>query len=354
MVDGRIKKSAEILVNHSARLKKGELVQIIGSTLAEPLALEVYRQALQKGAIPLLQLSPDRAGFIYYKYAKKHQLDYYPKHAETLSKKTDSFIYIGGNENTRMLSSIDPSKMSHRMKLMKPIRDIRKKKKWVIFEYPTNALAQEADMSLDEFEDFVYGSVIQDWSKQKKLQEKVIKRIGKAKQMHIKGNNTDIKMSVEKRKWVLSYGLFNMPSGEVFTSPREKSVNGYISYDFPAIYAGKEVTGIELEFENGKVKKASATKNESLLKKLIATDKGSNMLGELGIGTNFGIQRFVKQILFDEKIGGTCHLALGDSFEEAKGTNKSAIHWDMIKDLRKGGSIKADNKIIEKNGKFVF
>jgi len=353
-MDERIKKSAEILVDHSTRVKKGELIQIMGSTLTEPLALEVYKQVLQKGGQPLLRLSPEKAGYIYYKHAKKAQLNYYPKHDEELSKKTDAFIYIGGDENTRSLSNIQPGKITHRMKLMKPIRDIRLKKKWVIFEYPTNALAQEADMSLEEFEDFVYGAVIQDWGKQKKLQEKIRKRIGKAKEMHIKGPDTDIRMSVEKRKWVLSYGLFNMPSGEVFTSPKENTVEGYIKYDFPGIYAGKEVTGIELEFENGKVKKAKAEKNESLLKKLIAMDKGSNKLGELGIGTNFGIQKFVKNILFDEKIGGTCHLALGDSFKEAKGTNKSALHWDMIKDLRKGGSIKADGKTIQKNGKFVF
>ncbi|MCR4334907.1 MAG: aminopeptidase [archaeon] len=353
-MDERIKKSAEILVNHSARVKKGELVQIMGSTLTEPLALEIYKQVLQKGGQPILRLAPEKAGKIFYDYAKKHQLDYYPKHEEELSKKTAAFIYLGGDENTRHLSNVNPDKMSHRMKIMNPIRDIRLTKKWVIFEYPTNALAQEADMSLDEFEDFVYGAVIQDWSKQKNFQEKVIKRIGKSKVMHVKSPDTDITMNVDGRKWMLSYGRFNMPSGEVFTSPIESSVEGYIKYDFPGIYSGKEVTGIELEFENGKVKKATATKNESLLKKLIAMDKGSDKLGELGIGTNFGIQKFVKNILFDEKIGGTCHLALGDSFKDAKGTNKSALHWDMIKDLRKGGFIKADNKIIQKNGKFIF
>ncbi len=354
MVDERIKKSAEILVNHSARVKKGETIQIIGSTIAEPLALEIYKQVLLKGAYPMLELKPERANYIYYKYASQEQLKKFPKINEYYSKNTDAFIYIGGDENTRQMNNIAPEKMTERMKVTKKIRDIRLKKKWVIFEYPTNALAQESDMSLEEFEDFVYGAVIQDWSKQKKLQEKVIKRIGKAKQMHIKGTNTDIEMSVEGRLWQLSYGRFNMPSGEVFTSPCENTVNGYIKYDFPAIYGGKEVTNVELEFKDGIVVKSSADKNEAYLKKLIAMDKGSNKLGELGIGTNFGIKNFVKNILFDEKIGGTCHLALGDSFKQAKGTNKSALHWDMIKDLRKGGIIKADNKIVEKNGKFVF
>ncbi|MCR4369423.1 MAG: aminopeptidase [archaeon] len=353
-MDERIAKSTKILVNHSARVKKGEIVQVIGSPIAEPLALELYRQILKKGAHPILRLSPERAGYYFYKYAQKHQLENFPIHDEFLSKRTDAFIYIGGDENTRHLSSIEPEKMSARMKVMKPIRDIRLEKKWVIFEYPTNALAQEGDMSLEEFEDFVYGAVIQDWGKQKKFQQKVIKRIGKARQIRVKGNDTDISMSVEGRKWLLSYGINNMPSGEVFTSPKEESVNGFIHYEFPAIYAGKEVTNISLEFEDGKVKSASADKNEALLKKLIAMDAGSNMLGEIGIGTNFGIKKFVKNILFDEKIGGTCHLALGDSFKQANGTNKSALHWDMIKDLRKGGTITADNKVIEKNGKFVF
>ncbi|PIN84748.1 MAG: aminopeptidase [Candidatus Diapherotrites archaeon CG11_big_fil_rev_8_21_14_0_20_37_9] len=353
MTDERIKKSAEILVNHSARVKKGEIIQIIGSTLAEPLALELYKQILQKGAHPILRLAPEKANYYFYKYASKNQILNFPKHEEYLSKKTDAFMYIGGDENTRHLTSVPPEKSGARMKVMKPIRDIRLGKKWVIFEYPTNALAQEADMSLNEFEDFVYGAVIQDWDKQKKFQEKIIKKIGKAKVMHVKGNDTDISMSVEGRKWLLSYGLFNMPSGEVFTSPIEESVNGYIKYEFPAIYGGREVTDVELEFKDGKVMKALATKNEDYLKKMIAMDKGSNMLGEMGIGTNFGIQKFVKNILFDEKIGGTCHFALGDSFKQAKGTNQSALHWDMIKDLRKGGTIKADNKLIEKNGKFI-
>ena len=169
MVDERAKKSAKILLEHSARVKKGEIVQIIGTTQTEDFALELYKQALKKGAIAMVRMIPERAAYYFYKYAGKKQLSYYPKHDEELSKKTASFIYIGGDENTRLLNSADPNKMAKVMKLHKPISDIRKKKKWVIFEYPTNALAQEADMSLPEFEDFVYGAVIQDWQKQKKL-----------------------------------------------------------------------------------------------------------------------------------------------------------------------------------------
>jgi aminopeptidase len=209
-------------------------------------------------------------------------------------------------------------------------------------------------MSLDEFEDFVYNATNIDWKKESKKQDKLKRILDKGKMVRIVGEDTDLSFSIMGRKALKCDGKHNMPDGEVFIAPVENSTNGKIAYSYPAIRLGKEVDGIKLEFKNGKVVKFSARKNESLLRESLNIDSGAKRLGEFGIGVNSGIKKFIKQILFDEKIGGTIHLALGMAYKEGGGRNKSAIHWDMIKDLRKGGSLYIDGKLIQKNGKFVI
>ena len=226
--------------------------------------------------------------------------------------------------------------------------------RWVIFFYPTQALAQEAGMSLSEFENFVYRAAIVDWKKESKKLDKLAGIIDKGKHVRIVGKNTELSFSIKGRKHVKCVGDFNMPDGEVFTAPVEDSVNGHIEYSFPGIYAGQEVEGIYLVFEKGKVIKARAKRNYPLLKAMLEADAGARTLGEFGIGTNYKIKKFVKNTLFDEKIGGTIHLALGSTYKEAGGKNKSGIHWDMILDLRKGGELYIDGKLIQKNGKFLI
>ncbi|MFZ3073387.1 MAG: aminopeptidase, partial [Thermodesulfobacteriota bacterium] len=225
---------------------------------------------------------------------------------------------------------------------------------WILCNFPTQALAQEADMSFAEYEDFLYGATNIDWGKVKKEEEKLKRVLDAGKEVRIVGVDTDLKISIKGRKAIACYGERNMPDGEVFLSPIEDSAEGYVYYEMPAIYQGREVTGIRLRFRKGKVVEASADKNEAFLLQMLDTDKGARFLGELGVGVNYGIQQFSKDILFDEKIGGTVHLAVGRSYEEAGGKNKSAIHWDMIKDLRRNGAIYIDGKPVQRNGRFLI
>jgi aminopeptidase len=240
-------------------------------------------------------------------------------------------------------------------KTVNPVSEIiLKKDNWVIVDYPTNALAQDAEMSLEEFEDFVFSATNVDWKKESRRQDKLKAILDKGKQVRIIGEDTDLTFSIKGRQGIKCCGHRNMPDGEVFIAPVETTTKGYVKYTYPAIKGGREVTGIKLWFEKGKVVKATAEKNEAYLNKMLQTDKGAKYLGEFGIGTNYNIKRFVKQILFDEKIGGTVHLALGRAYKEGGGKNQSAIHWDMIKDLKVGGEIWIDNRCIQKNGKFTF
>lgn len=354
MIDPRVKKLAEILVNHSVTVKRGSRIVISYQQEGYDLAKECYKLILQKGAYPIVHCIMPGFAYTYYKYATEEQLKKFPELAMHEAKNTDGEINIGASYNSKELTNINPEKIAIRRKVNQPISDvIRKKKNWLIVEYPTNAMAQDADMSLEEMEDFIFGATNIDWNKVQKEGEKLKKVIDRGENVRIIGKDTDIRFSIKGRKAQNSAGKFNMPDGEVFTSPVETTTNGHIYYEMPAVYGGKEVEGVRLEFKNGVVVKAEAKKNQDYLQKMIKIDKGSSMLGELGVGINFGIKKFTKRILFDEKIGGTVHLALGESFEECGGTNKSALHWDMIKDLRKEGTLYIDNKPVVREGKIL-
>jgi aminopeptidase len=232
--------------------------------------------------------------------------------------------------------------------------------RWCGTQYPTYSDAQEAAMSLSDYEDFVYGAGLLDtenpvaeWKKISAQQERWVKYLDTKKELHILSEGTDIRVKVNGRKWINCDGRVNFPDGEIFTSPVEDSINGFITFSFPGIYSGKEIEGIKLEIENGKVIKAAAQKGEDLLQALLATDEGSSFFGEVAIGTNYGIKKFTRNMLFDEKIGGTIHMAIGDSMPEAGGINRSTLHWDMLCDMRKGGKIFADGELFYENGEFI-
>lgn len=356
MADPRITKLASILVRHSMRVKKGDRVLISSSTeLAKPLVLEVYREVLKAGGHPLTSISFEETSTIFYSAATKAQLNDFPETRMFEAKNIDCFATIRAAANKKAMSNVNPKVISERSKVLRPIsEEIVNNKRWVLCNFPTNALAQEADMSLEEYEDFVYGATNIDWNAVKKKELKLKRALDKANEVHIVGRETDLKIGIKGRKAIGCYGERNMPDGEVFLSPLEDSAEGHIYYDMPAIYQGREVIGVRLRFKAGKVVEASAEKNEDFLIAMLDTDEGGRFLGELGIGVNYGIKNFTKDILFDEKIGGTVHLAVGRSYEEAGGKNISAIHWDMIKDLRKGGAIYLDGKMIQKNGRFLI
>lgn len=354
MPDGRVKKLATILVGHSLRVKRGETILISSSSeLAKPLVLEVFREVVKAGAHPLVSIGFEETQPIFYEHASKAQLEHLPKTKLYEAKNIDGFVSIHAPLNKKSLSNVDPKKVGMRMKAMRPIsKEIVNNKRWVISNFPTNALAQEADMSLSEYEDFLYGATNVDWGKQKAFQKKLKRVVDKGKTVRIVGEDTDLTLSIKGRKGIMCCGECNMPDGEVFCSPVENSAEGSIYYEMPAIYGGREVTGVRLTFKKGKVVEATAEKNEKYLRAMLDTDRGARYLGELGIAVNYGIRKFSKDILFDEKIGGTVHLAVGASYEEAGGKNKSAVHWDMIKDLRRGGALYIDGRCVQRSGKF--
>ena len=354
MTDQRLEKTAKILVEYSTEVKKGDKVIIDAGVQALPLVKEIYKLCIQKGAYVKLNLGASGFTEIFYKYASPEQLEHFPEMAMNEAKHGDVFFSIGAPLNTRSLTNIDPKKIAMRSKVTNPISEEILKKRWILFYYPTNAQAQEADMSLDEFEDFVYSATIQDWEKISGEENKLKEILDNGKEVQIIGKNTDIRFSIEERRAEKGDGKCNMPCGEVFIAPVETSTQGHIEFSFPAVRGGRMVEGVKLKFENGEVIEATATKNESFLKEMLRMDEGAKRLGEFGIGFNPNIQRFVKSILFDEKISGSIHLSLGRAYKEGGGTNESALHWDIIKDLRDGGKIIIDGKVIQDNGKFLI
>lgn len=356
MADKRIEKLAKILIGHSLGVKKGETVMIVASSeAAKPLVLEVYREVLKAGGHPLTSIGLEETVNIFFEHATDAQIKKLPETKLHEAREIDCFVNIRAPLNKKSLSNIDPAKSAMRSRVLSEISGIIvNDKRWVLVNFPTNALAQEAEMSLSEYEDFLYRATNVDW-KAVEEREKSLKRVlDKGKIVRIVGEDTDLTLSIKGRKAIPCFGERNMPDGEVFLSPVEDSAEGHIYYEMPAIYQGREVTGIRLEFKKGKVVNERADKNEAYLKSVLNTDPGARFLGELGIGVNYGIKNYSKDILFDEKIGGTVHLAVGRSYERAGGTNKSAIHWDMIKDLRKKGELYVDGTLIQKKGKFLI
>jgi len=356
MPEPRTVKLADILVNYSLKVKKGERVLINSSSeLAKPLVLEVYKNVLKAGGHPFVNIAFEEISNIFYNLASREQLLDFPKVRLFEARNMDCIVNIRASVNKRALSNVDSKRIAERSKVLKSISEvIVNEKRWVLCNFPTNALAQETDMSLEEYEDFLYSATNIDWEKVRKEEMKLKRVLDKGNVIRIVGKGTDLTLGIKGRKAIPCFGERNMPDGEVFLSPLEISAEGEIYYDLPAIYQGKEVLGIRLKFKKGKVVEASAEKNEKFLMAMLDTDKGARYLGELGIGVNYGIKHFSKDILFDEKIGGTVHLAVGRSYKDAGGKNESAIHWDMIKDLRNGGAIYVDGKMIQRNGRFLI
>ena len=360
MADPRASRLAHLLVTYSRNVKRGQKVMIRGPSAAEPLLLELGRAVLRRGGHPMCRMSPNRAAEVFFAEAKPAQLAFLPDSAMAVAKDADHYLNIIADTNTQALAGVDPKKQTIVQKARRPVQDyILSKNEWTLALYPTEAYAQDAGMSLEEFEEFVYAACQVDkkdpvaaWKKEKAFQQKILRRLRGADQVHIVAPDTDLTMSVKGRKFITCCGSHNMPDGEVFTGPVESSAEGYIRYTYPVCYRGREVVDVRLEFEGGRVVKATAAKNEEFLKTMLDTDDGATRLGELGIGTNFGIQRFIKSILFDEKIGGSVHLAVGRSYAETGGKNKSALHWDMICDLRQGGRLEVDGKVLQADGKF--
>lgn len=367
MVDPRLTKLANVLVNYSVAVKPGQLVRISGPTIAEPLIVELYRAVIRAGAHPSVHMVPEATSEIMYKEASEEQLKYISPIAWSIVENIDASIGIWASENTKALSNCDPTRQAIASAAQKPLKDrfferaAKGELRWVGTQFPCQANAQDAEMSLAEYEDFVYSAGLLDredpareWQKIAESQERMVEFLEKTREIHVTSpNGTDIKFYVEGRKWINCCGHENFPDGEVFTGPHEDATEGTIVFSFPAVHGGREVDGITLRFKGGKVVDASATKNEDYLIKMLDQDEGARIIGELAFGTNYSIKRFTKNTLFDEKIGGTIHCAVGSAYPETGAKNRSGLHWDMICDLRSGGKVHADGKLISKDGIFL-
>jgi len=372
VADSRVSKFAKVLVEHSARVVPGDRILLEGTTAAEPLLRELYIQILEKGGHPHLMMAlpgmmPFSQDELFLTYAKDTQLDFVPTFYKLAYDQFEGRIRVHSATNTRGTTNIDPEKLQRRSKAISSITEAQFRRgadgsfKWVTTLFPTEAYAQDANMSLKEYEDFVFGAVhtnednpIAFWKSVEGKQQSAVDFMKGKSQVILRGPNVDLTLSVKGRTFMNSFGTYNMPDGEIYTGPVEDSVNGWVKFTYPANYGGTSVENAELTFSNGRVTTAKADKNQDFLLKTLDSDAGSRHLGEFAIGTNFDIQQFTGNILFDEKIGGSFHMALGAGYPETGSKNKSAIHWDMICDMRKDAEILVDGELFYKNGQFVF
>ena len=334
--------------------------------LADELTLAVYEEAVKAGSHVLIQSNVPGTEEIFYKHASDAQLDYVSPLRKITTETFDASLNIWTEHNTRNLAGIDPERMARVARAGAPMSKIfmeraaRKELRWCLTVFPSESLAQEADMSLRDYQDFVYSAGMLDqedpvalWKQMGIEQQKLADWLLNKDKVVLKGSNIDLKMSIKERVFIACDGRVNFPDGEIFTGPVEESVNGWVRFRYPAIEYGNEITDIELWFENGKVVKETASKNQELLTSQLNTDAGARYLGEFGIGTNYGIQRFTKNMLFDEKMGGTIHLAVGACYPETGAKNDSGIHWDMLCDMA-DAEISADGDVFYKNGKPII
>jgi len=366
-MDPMVKKHAEVLLKYSLNLKKGEKLLIQGEQFTMPLIKECFRLALELGAHPQVKIANSGLSEIMMKHGSDEQLTFIHENERVLFNTADVLLNLMGSVNTRMMSNVDPERIKiasqGSAELFKIFfeRMAKGELRWCGTMFPGQSNAQEASMSLTEYEDFVYKSCylnlddpVAKWREIEREQKKICDLLDTKKELQIISKDTDLKMSIAGRKWVNCCGQANFPDGEVFTGPVEDSVNGHIRFSFPGIYSGREVENIQLTFKDGKVVQATADKGEDLLNKLLDTDAGARFVGEIAVGTNYNITKFTRNMLFDEKIGGTVHLAVGRSIPESLGKNQSAIHWDMLCDMKQGGKILADGQIIYQDGKFTI
>ncbi len=380
--DSRLEKLAAVLVNYSTQVKPGQLVRIMGPPIAQPALEAVYEQVLRAGAHPLLRMTPPGFDEIFYDLANEEQLKYVSPLAVAEWEQIDATIAIRSASNTKALSGADPKKQALASAARKPISKIFMERsaaveepdkdpgvkplRWVVTIFPSDAHAQDAMMSLRDYEEFFFTAghldkddPVAEWRKLAESQKLVADYLNGKKEIHFTNDaGTDLTVNVEGMRWLSSAGECNFPDGEVFTGPNLKAadggINGVVHYSFPAVHQGREINDIVLTFEGGKVVDAKASSNEDFLNEMLDQDAGARYGGEIALGTNYQITRYTKNTLFDEKIGGTFHLAVGAGYPETGNTNESGLHWDMMCDMRPGGTVTVDDEVISKDGKFVF
>lgn len=368
MFDPRFDKMAQVIVHYSLEVKPGQCVYVWSQSIAAPLMLAIYREVLKAGGHAFLRADLPGAQEIFYEYAQEAQLDFVSP-VDRISVEEgyfDAYVRIGAETNTRRLSNVDPAKVQRHQKALSPILKRRLERSaagtynWCVTQFPTEAYAMEADMSLAEYAEFLFNACLVNdpdpvarWREVGERQQRYIDFLKDKHTLRLQGPDVDLTVRISGRTWKNSQGKRNFPDGEIFTGPHEDSVNGWVRFSYPAIYQGREVSGVQLWFENGRVVKAHAEKNEAFLHQVLNTDPGARYVGEFAIGTNYNITRFSRNILFDEKIGGTFHLALGAGYPDTGSVNQSAVHWDLIASAHEA-EISADGEVFYRNGRFLI
>ena len=367
MPDSRLTKLARVLVNYSAEVVAGDLVRIVGSPLSEPLLMELYQACLEAKAHPYVLMQPDACGELLFEYGSDEQIGYQSPLVQHEIETIDVAISLWGSSNTKALSRFGPDKLAKKSQARKTYmetflsRSASGDLRWTGSQFPCQASAQDAEMSLRQYEDFVFKAgllhlddPVAAWKELSVRQQRLVDYLnGKNEIRFVTPQGTDLTLCVQDRLWLNSDGKKNFPDGEVFTGPIESATEGTVFYSFPAVHGGRESDGIELTFEGGRVVEAKARKGEKFLIDMLDQDAGARVLGEIAIGTNYSITEYTKNTLFDEKIGGTFHAAVGASYPETGGRNESGLHWDMVCDLREGGQIFVDGELISENGRFL-
>jgi aminopeptidase len=359
-----VEKLAKLATDYCLPVSKGKKIGIMGNVVASPLLQQLYKHVLLRGGHPVMELGMDGLDELLFAHGSEEQLTFVSPFTKFFMAEVDGIIRVFAETNLKSLSGVPPEKIKKRRASQREIIDLYSKHLKIgglsIIPYPTQAFAQEAEMSLFEYEDFVTKACfldkpdpVKEWKNLSKRQEKTVQLLNRAENVRFVGEDTDLKLNVKGRTWINCDGHINMPDGEIFTGPIEDSAQGQIRFTYPGIYAGREVMDITLTFKNGKVVKAKSAKGEELLQQLLKADEGASRIGEIAIGTNTGISRFTKNMLFDEKMGHCAHLALGRAIAMSGGKNQSSIHWDILKDM-KSGEIYADKKLIYEKGKFVI
>ena len=367
MTDSYIEKWARALVNYSVEVKPGQTVAITGGTAAAVLLRAVHREVMRAGGLPVMLPTIEGTSRDLLLEGNDDQIDFISPTERFLRSEADVVINVMAETNTRRNTAVDPARTSRYSAARRPLfedymrRAADGRLDWTLTLFPTDGYAQDADMDTEEYAQFVINACKLDrddpvaaWQEQRAEQQRLIDWLAGKEEIHLTAPDVDLTVNVAGRTWINSDGRRNFPSGEIFTGPVETSANGHIRFSFPVVTAGREIDDIRLRFENGKVVDATASKNEEYLIRTLDTDEGARYLGEFAFGTNMNIQRFTRNILFDEKIGGTVHMAVGLGYPETGSTNKSAIHWDMISDIRTGGEVTVDGQLFLKDGVYVI
>jgi len=367
VTDPRAARLAELIVGYSLELQPGRILRVDTAEPGIPLAVELYRAALRAGAYAYVQVELEGLAELLIKEGSGDQFDFVPPAAEAEVDLIDAIVTIWSEVNTRALGEAPPERQQRLMAAERKLihrrwaRISKGEMRWCGALHPSPAHAQDAGMSLGEYEQFVYrachvedgGDPVAHW---RSTRDELARRAGQlsdARELRMVGPGTDLRVVVEGRKWDTADGRYNLPDGEVYTSPLETATEGEIAFAFPAVFQGREIDGIRLRFEEGRVVEAEARQGGSFLDAVLDLDEGARRLGEVAFGLNYEIDRFTNNTLFDEKIGGTMHIALGAAFKELGGTNESALHWDMVCDLREDGEVFADGELVWKAGRFL-